>query len=79
MSSLIFFLVLILVWQAAYWLGIDVLHIFRPYVMPSPIGVCTRFLELLQNDCCEPPCGCWELNLGPLEEQQVLLTTEPSL
>jgi len=28
---------------------------------------------------CEPPCGFWELNLGPLQEQQVLLTTEPSL
>jgi hypothetical protein len=23
--------------------------------------------------CCEPPCGCWELNSGPLEEHQVLL------
>ena len=28
---------------------------------------------------CEPPCGCWELNSGTLEEQSVLLTTEPSL
>jgi hypothetical protein len=28
---------------------------------------------------CEPPCGCWELNSGPLEEQSVLLTNEPSL
>ncbi|XP_052570146.1 L-seryl-tRNA(Sec) kinase isoform X2 [Peromyscus californicus insignis] len=27
---------------------------------------------------CEPPCGFWELNSGPLEEQPVLLTTEPS-
>jgi hypothetical protein len=27
----------------------------------------------------EPPCGCWELNLGPLEKQPVLLTSEPSL
>ena len=27
----------------------------------------------------EPPCGCWDLNSGPLEEQSVLLTTEPSL
>ena len=27
----------------------------------------------------EPPCGCWKLNSGPLEEQSVLLTTEPSL
>ena len=31
------------------------------------------------TDGCEPPCGCWELNVGPLEEQPVLLTTEPSL
>jgi hypothetical protein len=22
---------------------------------------------------CEPPCGCWDLNSGPLEEQSVLL------
>jgi hypothetical protein len=28
---------------------------------------------------CEPPCGCWELNSGPLEEQSVPLTAEPSL
>ena len=28
---------------------------------------------------CKPPCGCWELNSGPLEEQPVLLTAEPSL
>jgi hypothetical protein len=25
------------------------------------------------------PCGCWELNFGPLEEYLVLLSTEPSL
>jgi hypothetical protein len=31
------------------------------------------------TDGCEPPYGCWELNAGPLEEQSVLLTTEPSL
>ena len=31
------------------------------------------------KDGCEPPCGYWELNSGPLEEQAVLLTTEPSL
>ena len=30
-------------------------------------------------DGCESPCGCWELNSGPLEEQSVLLTVEPSL
>jgi len=31
------------------------------------------------TDGWEPPCGCWELNSGPLEEQSVLLTTETSL
>ena len=30
-------------------------------------------------DGCEPPCGFWELNSEPLEEQSVLLSTEPSL
>jgi hypothetical protein len=28
------------------------------------------------TDGCKPPCGCWELDLGPLEEQPVLLTAE---
>lgn len=27
----------------------------------------------------EPPCGCWESNPGPLQEQQVLLTAEQLL
>ena len=31
------------------------------------------------KDTCELPCGCWELNPGPLEEQLVLLTTNPFL
>lgn len=26
-------------------------------------------------DDCEPPCGHWELNLGPLEEEPVFLNT----
>jgi hypothetical protein len=31
------------------------------------------------TDDCEPLCGCWELNLGPMEEQPVFLTAESSL
>jgi hypothetical protein len=27
---------------------------------------------------CEPPCGCWEVNSGTLEEQSVFLPAEPS-
>jgi hypothetical protein len=37
-----------------------------------------RALSLIMEGC-EPPCGCWDLNSGPSEEQLVLLTTEPSL
>jgi hypothetical protein len=33
----------------------------------------------LITDGCEPLCGCWDLNSGPLEEQSVLLPSEPSL
>jgi hypothetical protein len=33
----------------------------------------------LITDGCEPPCGCWDLNSEAVEEQSVLLTTEPSL
>jgi hypothetical protein len=39
----------------------------------------TRFLGTGITDGSEPPCRCWELNLGPLEEQPLLLTIEPSL
>jgi hypothetical protein len=31
------------------------------------------------SESCERPFGYWELNLGPLEEQSVLLTAEPFL
>ena len=37
-----------------------------------------RAPELI-TDGCEPPCGCWDLNSGPLEEQSLLLTSKPSL
>lgn len=41
-------------------------------------------MELQSNgttvrDNSELPCGCWELNSGPLEEQPVLLTAKPPL
>jgi hypothetical protein len=36
-----------------------------------------RVSDLIMGGC-EPPCGCWDLNSGPLEEQSVLLPTEPS-
>jgi hypothetical protein len=37
-----------------------------------------RASGLITGDC-EPPCGCWDLNSEPSEEQSVLLAVEPSL
>jgi hypothetical protein len=34
--------------------------------------------DLITNGC-EPPCGCWDSNSEPSEEQSVLLTAKPSL
>ena len=50
-------------------------------VLPACISVIVLdLLELeLQIDSYELPCGCWEVNPGPLEEQPVFLTTEQSL
>jgi hypothetical protein len=31
------------------------------------------------TDGCEPPCGFWDLNSGPLKEKSVILTAESSL
>lgn len=39
----------------------------------------TGSLETRVTDSCKPRCVCWKLNLGPLEEQQVPLTTESYL
>jgi hypothetical protein len=36
-------------------------------------------LELESLEGVSHPCGCQEPNAGPLEGQQVFLTTEPSL
>ena len=41
-------------------------------------STCPKRASDFPIDGYEPPCGCWELNPGPLEEQPVLLTAEPS-
>lgn len=36
-------------------------------------------LEVTVTDAGELPCGCWEPNSGALQEQHVLMTTDPCL
>lgn len=47
--------------------------------MPSQDRKGIRFIRTGIRERCESPGGCWELNLGPLEELPVLLTVEPPL
>ena len=55
----------------------------KNYLFIVCIWVCSSCLQTHQKRALDPitkpPCGCWELNSGPLVEQSVLLTTEPSL
>jgi hypothetical protein len=48
-------------------------------VYRSTLSACQNWASDPITDGCEPPRGCWGLNSGPLEEQSVLLTAEPSL
>jgi hypothetical protein len=45
---------------------------------PSSVKEDTESSGTGVRDSFEWQCGCWELNLGLLQEQQALLTTEPS-
>jgi hypothetical protein len=49
------------------------------YVHCSYLQTPQKRVPDLIADGCEPPCGCWDLNSGPSEEQSALLTAEPSL
>ena len=55
---------------------------FRLILSMSALPACRPACQRMASDpiyrCCEPPCHCWELNSGPLEEQPMLLNPEPS-
>jgi hypothetical protein len=51
---------------------------FLCFVVVVVVVVLKMYLYLIK-EVYEPPCGCWELNSGPLEEQTVLLSIEPPL
>jgi hypothetical protein len=55
------------------------IYLFYVYEYTVAVFRHARRAPDLITDGCEPPCGCWELNSGLLEEQSVLLTAEPSL
>lgn len=44
--QLFIYVCLILLWQAAYTIGVDVLGAWKPYAMPNPLGVARSFIQL---------------------------------
>lgn len=49
MGFLLFLILLVAAWQGIYWLGVDILQLWKPYAMPSPLGVAESFLDLCQD------------------------------
>lgn len=46
LGFIIFIILLILLWQGFVFLGVDILHLYKAYAVPSPVGVFKRFVEL---------------------------------
>lgn len=63
--------------------------IFWVWVLCLHVCLCTTFMQSFRSqkvldplevtDCSELPCGCWESNSPPLEEQPLFLSAEPLL
>jgi hypothetical protein len=50
-----------------------------PHVCLVSVAKRVRYSGAEVTDGFEPPIGCWDSNLGPLQEQPVLLTNKSSL
>lgn len=49
MQLIIFLGILILIWQGAYWLGVEIFQTVKSYAVPSPLDVGKRFIELCSD------------------------------
>ena len=75
----LFFKSILCVWVFVYVYGccMSVLHICAWSLWRPEDSLRSSGTEVTGN--CEMPCGCWDLNPGPLEEQPMFLITGPSL
>ncbi len=49
LQQLLFLLGVVVLWQLLYFVGVDVLDIWKPYAMPSPAGVWKSLLRLVES------------------------------
>src|SRR5665647_57027 len=50
LKRILFYILLIVIWEAIYKLGVDVLRIWRPYTFPSPIDVFGTLAVLIKDN-----------------------------
>lgn len=48
-SSVLFGMGLILIWQSAYFVGVDICKIWKPYAFPSPLGVIESLGDMIKS------------------------------
>ena len=50
MKKILFYILLILIWEGIYKLGVDILRIWKPYIFPSPIEVFKTLVGLIKDN-----------------------------
>lgn len=50
MKRILFYILLILIWEGIYKLGVDIFRVWKPYIFPSPIDVFTTLIALIKDN-----------------------------
>lgn len=50
MAITLFLVLLVFLWQTLYWTGVSALGWWKPYAVPSPVGVTQSFINLCKNN-----------------------------
>lgn len=50
MKKVLFYILLILIWEGIYKLGVDILEIWKPYIFPSPFDVFGTLIVLIKDN-----------------------------
>lgn len=48
-EKIIFFILLIALWQLVAYVGVEVLHVWKSYTMPTPLGVWNKIFDLFSQ------------------------------
>ncbi|MBU3185840.1 ABC transporter permease [Clostridium estertheticum] len=50
LKKILFYILLIVIWEGIYKLGVDVLKIWKPYIFPSPFDVIGTLISLIKDN-----------------------------